>query len=179
MAVFVLDKKKKPLMPCSEKRARLLLQRGRAVVLRLHPFTIRLKDRIGGDTQPIALKLDPGSQTTGLALVRDDDHTDPETGEVCRAGCVIWLGELNHRGHAIRDALTIRRAHRRRRRSANLRHRPARFDNRTKPSGWLPPSLQHRVDTTLACVERLRHLTPVSALRQEARALRYASDSKP
>ncbi|SEQ45981.1 RRXRR protein [Ectothiorhodospira magna] len=31
MAVLVLDKRKKPLMPCSEKRARLLLERGRAV----------------------------------------------------------------------------------------------------------------------------------------------------
>ncbi len=30
MAVMVLDKAKKPLMPCSEKRARLLLGRGRA-----------------------------------------------------------------------------------------------------------------------------------------------------
>jgi hypothetical protein len=29
MAVFVLDKSGKPLMPCSEKRARLLLERGR------------------------------------------------------------------------------------------------------------------------------------------------------
>jgi len=41
MAVFVLDKRKKPLMPCSEKRARLLLERGRARVHRLVPFTIR------------------------------------------------------------------------------------------------------------------------------------------
>src|SRR5690606_8380479 len=45
MAVFVLDRRKQPLMPCSEKRARLLLARGRARVHRLHPFTIRLVDR--------------------------------------------------------------------------------------------------------------------------------------
>ncbi|MCL6531418.1 MULTISPECIES: RRXRR domain-containing protein [Bacteria] len=31
--VFVLDKRKKPLMPCSEKRARFLLTRGRAFVV--------------------------------------------------------------------------------------------------------------------------------------------------
>ncbi len=42
MAIFVLDKKKQPLMPCSEKRARLLLARGRAVVHKRYPFTIRL-----------------------------------------------------------------------------------------------------------------------------------------
>jgi RRXRR protein len=46
LAVFVLDRRKKPLMPCSEKRARLLLTRGRAVVHRRYPFTIRLKDLI-------------------------------------------------------------------------------------------------------------------------------------
>ncbi|MHB1268389.1 MAG: RRXRR domain-containing protein, partial [Acidithiobacillus ferriphilus] len=37
MAVFVLDKRKKPLMPCSEKRARILLERGRARVHRMVP----------------------------------------------------------------------------------------------------------------------------------------------
>ena len=42
MSVFVVDKRKKPLMPCSEKRARLLLERGQAVVHRRYPFTIRL-----------------------------------------------------------------------------------------------------------------------------------------
>lgn len=56
MAVFVLDKKKQPLMPFSEKRARLLLERGRAVVVRLDPFTIRLKDRVGGETQLLRLQ---------------------------------------------------------------------------------------------------------------------------
>ena len=45
MAVFVLDRHKKPLMPCSEKRARKLLARGRARVHRLMPFSIRLVDR--------------------------------------------------------------------------------------------------------------------------------------
>ena len=45
MAVFVIDRRQAPLMPCSEKRARLLLARGRARVHRLIPFTIRLIDR--------------------------------------------------------------------------------------------------------------------------------------
>ena len=41
MAVFVLDRRKKPLMPCSEKRARIMLGRGRARIHRMMPFTIR------------------------------------------------------------------------------------------------------------------------------------------
>ena len=98
MAVFVLDKRKRPLMPCSEKRARLLLSRGRAVVARLVPFTIRLKDRIGGETHALRIKLDPGSKTTGIALVREDEQIDPDAGVVHRQAHVLWLAKLQHRG---------------------------------------------------------------------------------
>ena len=45
MSVYVLDKFGKPLMPCSEKRARLLLERNRARIHRLIPMVIRLVDR--------------------------------------------------------------------------------------------------------------------------------------
>ena len=165
MAVFVLDKRKKSLMPCSEKRARLLLERGRARVHRMVPFTIRLVDRLRENStlQPVRLKLDPGSKTTGMALVREKETVDVGTGEVIRTVVVLMLLELQHRGHAIRDTLTQRRGHRRFRRT-RLRYRPARFNNRTKPEGWLAPSLQHRVDTTLAWVARLRRWAPVSSL---------------
>ncbi|AEK58647.1 HNH endonuclease domain protein [Acidithiobacillus caldus SM-1] len=81
MAVLVLDKHKKPLMPCSEKRARLLLERGRARVHRMVPFTIRLVDRLQKDSvlQPMRLKLDPGSNTTGIALVRENESVETKT----------------------------------------------------------------------------------------------------
>jgi len=168
MTVLVLDKRKRPLMPCSEKRARVLLERGRARIHRMVPFTIRLVDRLVEDSslQPVRLKLDPGSQTTGIALVRETEPVDAETGEVSRKTVVLMLLELRHRGAAIRDALTQRRAFRRRRRG-NLRYRPARFDNRKKPDGWLAPSLRHRIDTTMAWVRRLMRWSPVSALSQE------------
>lgn len=165
MAVFVLDKRKEPLMPCSEKRARLLLERGRARVHRMVPFTIRLVDRLQEHSvlQPLRLKVAPGSKTTGLALVREKESVDADTGEVIRKLAVVMLLELQHRGHAIRDALKQRRDHRRFRRN-QLRYRPARFDNRTRKNGWLAPSLQHRVDTTMACVSRLQRWAPVTAL---------------
>nr|WP_277424466.1 RNA-guided endonuclease IscB [Acidithiobacillus sp. PG05] len=163
-----MDRRKRPLMPCSEKRARLLLERGRARVHRMVPFTIRLVDRLQADSvlQPLRLKLDPGSKTTGLALVREKETVDVSTGEVLRAITILMLLELKHRGQAIRDALASRGAFRRRRRG-QLRYRPARFDNRTKSEDWLAPSLQHRVDTVLAWVNRLMRLAPVTALSQE------------
>ncbi len=157
MAVFVLGKHKEPLMPCSEKRARLQLERGRARIHRMYPFTIRLIYREGGAIQPLTLKLDPGAKQTGVALVRENGST----------ANVVALVEIKHRGAAIRKALQQRAAFRRRRRSAKLRYRAPRFDNRRKPEGWLAPSLRHRVDTVMATVARLRHLAPVAAIVQE------------
>src|SRR5262249_57310866 len=74
MAVSVLEAGHQPLMPCSEKRARLLVQRRRAVVHRVVPFCIRLRDRLveASTLQPIVLTVDPGSRTTGLAVVRSE-----------------------------------------------------------------------------------------------------------
>ena len=160
MQVFVLDKHKKPLMPCHPARARELLKRGQAVVHKIAPFTIRLKDRVGGEVQPVRIKLDPGSKTTGIALVRE------EVTGLATTAHILFLAELAHRGGKIRDRLTARRAFRRRRRS-NLRYRKPRFDNRTRPEGWLAPSLQHRVDTTLSWVNRFGKLAPVSGISQE------------
>jgi len=168
LAVFVLDKQGKALMPCSEKRARLLLTRGRARVHRLVPFVIRLVDRQAASCafQPLELKLDPGSKTTGLALVRQIEVIDRATGEIQSGAAVLNLMELVHRGRQISEALTARRAMRRRRRG-NLRYRAPRFNNRTRPAGWLAPSLQHRVDTTLAWVSRIQRWAPVTRLAQE------------
>jgi 5-methylcytosine-specific restriction endonuclease McrA len=158
LAVLVLDKRKRPLMPCSEKRARLLLERGRAVAVRRYPFTIRLKDRVGGATQDVRIKLDPGSKTTGIALVADADGNKPAK--------VLALFELQHRGKQISKRLTARRAFRRRRRS-HLRYRAPRFANRTRPQGSVTPSLLHRVDTTLSWVRRLRGLVPITGIATE------------
>ena len=160
MHVFVLDKKKNPLMPCHPARARELLREGRAVVHRRTPFTIRLKDRTGGETQPVRVKIDPGSKTTGIAVVREEEKDGEKTAHV------LFQAEIRHRGGRIRDRLSARRAFRRRRRGA-LRYRKPRFDNRKKPSGWLPPSLRHRVDTTLSWVERFGRLVPVGGITQE------------
>lgn len=149
MAVFVLDRHQKPLMPCSEKRARKLLARGRARVHRLMPFSIRLVDREVRDSvlQPLKIKLDPGSKTTGIAVVRESEIVDVETGEIHTTVHVLNVLELHHRGQQISEALTARRQRRQRRRG-NLRYRKPRFLNRGNQSpGWIAPSLQHRVDT--------------------------------
>jgi hypothetical protein len=57
LPAFVLDKRKKPPLPCCQKRAWLLLTPGRAVMPARHPFTIRLKDRVGGAVWPVRVKV--------------------------------------------------------------------------------------------------------------------------
>jgi 5-methylcytosine-specific restriction endonuclease McrA len=158
MSVFVLDRSGKPLMPCTEKRARLLLERGRARVHRVVPFIIRLIDRRAEDSQfqPVRVKLDPGSKTTGIAVVREAKSVQ----------AVLSLINLTHRGRQISEALTARRQMRRRRRNG-LRYRTPRFSNRAKPQGWLAPSLRHRIETTMSWVSRLMRWSPVSAFSQE------------
>jgi 5-methylcytosine-specific restriction endonuclease McrA len=153
--VFVLDKQGQPLDPCHEARARKLLKTGRASIWRRFPFTIRLRDRVGGATSIHRLKLDPGSKTTGIAIVQDG--TDR----------VVWAGELIHRGQHIRNRLLARRAIHRGRRSRKTRYRTARFLNRRRPAGWLAPSLHHRLLTTLTWAKRLKRLVPLSAISLE------------
>ena len=155
--VFVLSSNGQPLDPCHPARARKLLKVGRAAVWRAYPFTIRLKDRttLESVTHTHRIKLDPGSKITGIAVVAEE------------SGRVIWAGELTHRGQAIRDALLKRRAVRKNRRQRKTRFRPRRFDNRRRPVGWLAPSLQHRVETTVTWVERLRRFCPVTAISME------------
>lgn len=155
--VLVLDKKKQPLMPCHPARARALLKAGKAAVFRRFPFTLILKEREGGATQHITAKSDPGSKTTGLALVA----------AFKRGLTVIWAAELAHRGHAIHLALEKRSNLRHSRRNRKTRHRAPRYDHRARAKGWLPPSVEHRVLTVVTWFKRLLRWVPVTDISME------------
>jgi 5-methylcytosine-specific restriction endonuclease McrA len=74
---------------------------------------------------------------------------------------------LVHRGQEIKGSLLSRRQLRRSRRNRKTRYRKARFDNRPKATGWLPPSLDHRLQTTLTWVTRLSKFSPIASLALE------------
>ena len=151
--VLVLDANKIPLTPCTPSMAKKLLNAGKAAVFRRFPFTIILKkDCVPSGNSNIKLKIDPGSRTTGLALVDDNK--------------VIWVAEINHRGSLIKKKLESRRVSRRLRRS-KLRYRKPRFLNRKRSKGWLAPSLKHRVLTIITWVKRLTKFVPVSSIAME------------
>ena len=148
-------------MPCSNARARILIRKGRAKVYRLFPFTIQLLDRASSDVQPVAIKFDPGANTTGVAIVREDPK-DPTR------QTVLHLAEIAHRGQTIRKRMIQRAMFRRRRRTANLRYRAPKFANRTRREDWLPPSLQSRVDNVTSWLNRYRKLAPITAIKVES-----------
>ena len=155
--VFVLDANKQPLMPCHPARARKLLRQKKAAVYRHAPFTLILKHRKGGEVQPLRWKIDPGAKTTGMALVASFARGDR---------CVFAM-ELTHRGATIKKDVKQRRNCRRNRRSRNLRHRKPRFQNRRRRKGWLPPSLQSRVDNVVSWTRRTCRHAPVTQLSME------------
>jgi len=154
--VFVLDTSKQPLNPVHPGRARLLLKQGKAAVYRRFPFTLILKHAVEQPVvHPLRVKIDPGSQTTGLAVVND------------ASGEVVWAAELIHRGEQIKRAMDTRRASRRSRRQRKTRYRKPRFTNRRKRLGMLPPSLESRVCNVLTWVRHLQRLCPIVAISQE------------
>src|SRR5579859_665564 len=155
--VFVLDTNKQQLNPVHPGRARMLLSTGKAAVFKRYPFTIVLKTAVEApDLEPLRIKIDPGSRTTGLALVND------------ATGQVVFAAELIHRGHEIKKNLDDRRTVRRSRRRRKTRYRKPRFSNRrNKQKGWLPPSLESRINNIETWVKRLMRLCPIIAISQE------------
>ena len=86
--VFVLDTEKRPLLPVHPGKARRLLNAGKAAVFRRDPFTIILKVVVTATPESITFKIDPGSQTTGIALVQAEK--------------VVVGAELTHRRQSLK-----------------------------------------------------------------------------
>ena len=150
--VFTLDKKKRPLGHCTPKRARQLIEKGRACVYKHYPFTIIVKDL---DTRTMdihhsyRIKIDPGASYTGIAVTEEDR--------------VVAYFELRHRGRAVVEALHTRKAARRNRRSRETIYRRCKFRGggdyeSPRKEGWLPPSQRSIADNILAFVIRLERL---------------------
>jgi 5-methylcytosine-specific restriction endonuclease McrA len=151
--VFLIDTNKKPCNPVHPGAARRLLKSGKAAVFRRFPFTLILKTELLEPVSEIQLKIDPGSKTTGIALTQ--------------GVYVIWGAQLSHRGQAIKASLKSRSQLRRVRRNRHTRYRKERFSNRARRQGWLAPSLQHRVETTITIVNKLIKFAPITGISQE------------
>ena len=160
--VPVLTTKGRPLAPCHPKRARSLVRAGKAQFKHRYGIRCIVLTRTNvpkvQQRSKLQLRIDPGARHTGMAITRDD----PDGSRAVGLALVI-----NHHGRTIKSAMTKRRQMRRGRRYRKARHRQPKFNNRTRPAGWLPPSLLSRLQNTLTWVRRLSKILPITELHVE------------
>ena len=151
--VFVLDHKGRALMPCSPRKARLLLQGKKAKPVSKTPFTIQLLAPTHSYKQDLVVGFDSGQRYIGIAVVREKT--------------VLYQAQVSLR-QDVKDLIEKRRTFRRSRRNRKTRYRKPRFDNRVgsrrKVETWLPPSVQAKVDHNLNWIKRMRSVVPQAAV---------------
>ena len=154
MYVYVINKHGQPVMPCRPRMARVLLQEGKAAVVKQVPFTIRLLYGSSGYKQPVSLGMDAGSRHIGIAVTTEKK--------------VLYAEELKPRNDVVK-LLSVRRQNRSARRSRKTRYRQARFDNRvsSKPKGWIAPSVEVKIQEHISAVLRIQKMLPVSEIHVE------------
>lgn len=138
----------KPLMPTTNAKARILLKEKKATVKRLRPFTIQLTYETKTTyVQKTTLGIDSGYLNIGFSVV--DEQKELISGEV-----KLLQG--------MKERLIEKSSYRKNRRQ-RLRYRKARFNNRkkSKPKGWLAPSLQHKLNTHVKLINFLHSLIPI------------------
>jgi hypothetical protein len=145
--VYVLSIDSKPLMTCKPAKARKLIKSEMAKVVKLYPFTIKLNFECENQVQEVTLGIDSGFKNIGFSCVSEKKELI--------SGTLILDGKTSSR-------LTERAMYRRGRRSRHHWYREPRFNNRSKPEGWLPPSVQRRYDTHLSLINRMKAILPVS-----------------
>ena len=133
-------------MPTSRCGAvRRWLRDHKAEVVKLMPFTIRLKKDCENNTQEVIVGLDTGAVNVGCSAVSGSK--------------VLYASETKLRTD-ITKKMERRLKYRRARRSG-LRYRQARFDNRTSDR-QLPPSLKSKMESTIKVVKQLSEILPIS-----------------
>ncbi len=149
--VYVLSKTGKPLMPCENVIARLLLKQNKTKVKRKTPFTIQLTYYSTEYTQEVTLGQDTGSKHVGTACVAN--------------GEVVYQSQVELRDD-IKSKMDGRRQARRNRRNMKTRYRKARFLNRKNSTKLkrLPPSVKHRVQAHIDEIEFCKKILPISKI---------------
>lgn len=146
--VYVQNKDGEPLMPTERCGAvRRWIRDNKAVVAKFCPFTIRLNWDCETNTQEVVVGLDTGAVNVGCSAVSNNN--------------VLYASETKLRTD-INKKMQRRAKYRRSRRTRKTRYRESRFDNRTKPKGWLPPSLKSKAESTIMIIKDLATVLPIS-----------------
>lgn len=150
--VYVIAQDGKPLMPCSNSIARLLLKQGKAKVKKREPFTIKLTYETTNYTQDLTLGVDTGSGTIGTAVSRDN-------------GDIVYMSEVAVRND-ITDKMTRRAKYRKNRRNRKTRYRKARWLNRTNSikNDRFSPTMQSKLHSHVKEIEYIKSILPITKM---------------
>jgi hypothetical protein len=99
------------------------------------------------------LGIDTGMKHIGMAITINDQK-------------VIAKGEIELRQNT-KSNIETRRIYRRSRRTRKTRYREPRFQNRIRKKGWLPPSIQSKIDNTIFWIKKFQSLLPKNTLNIE------------
>ena len=147
--VYVLDNNGKPLMPTEHHgKVRHMIEDGRAKVIKAKPFTIQLTYETTGYVQPGTLGIDSGYLNIGFSVVNDKKELV--------SGEVALLKDMKKR---IKERSMYRRQRRNR-----LRYRRNKGLDNHKPEGWLAPSIQHKLDSHIRFIEKIKQLVPINKI---------------
>lgn len=144
--VYVQNIDGKALMPTKRYGyVHRLIRNGKAKVVKVNPFTIRLLYQTNNYTQPITLGVDSGYENVGFSAVNAKEE--------------LLAGEMTLlKGQSSR--LKERSSYRRTRRS-HLRYRKPKFDNRKKTNP-LAPSIENKLQAHIRLVEFVDSVLPIS-----------------
>ena len=148
--VYVISQKNKPLMPCSNPIARLLLKHGRAKVKKREPFTIKLTYETTSYIQDLTLGVDTGSGTIGTAVSKNN-------------GDIVYISEVVVRND-ISNKMTQRAKYRRNRRNRKTRYRKARWLNRANSirTDRFSPTMQSKLHSHVKEIEYIKSILPIT-----------------
>lgn len=150
--VYVISQENKPLMPCNNVIARLLLKQGKAKVKKREPFTIKLTYETTNYTQNLILGVDTGSGTIGTAVAKKN-------------GDIVYMSEVSVRND-ITDKMTKRAKYRRNRRSRKTRYRKAKWLNRANSirKDRFSPTMQSKLHSHVKEIEYIKSILPITKL---------------
>lgn len=147
IAAYVISKEGQPLDPTKRfGRVRWLLKRNEAKVVSRKPFTIQLLMDTTTYHKNYTLGADLGYSHIGLSVV-------DTSSEVFSAEVNLLQGQVER---------NKKRASYRRTRRGRLHYRKPRFNNRKIEKGWLAPSIQHKLDSHVRIIEKIKKLLPIS-----------------
>jgi len=141
-------------MPCSEKRARRMMEKGEAKPLwKNQIFCIQLlKDVVKPKYQDVIVGIDPGSRKEGITVATKTN---------------VVLNILAEAKSTVKEAVAMRAATRRARRNRKTPYRACRWNRSVKDSGWIAPSTKARWDQKVRILAFLKKIIPVTVVAFE------------